>query len=72
MVLFLGFAIVIVVYILFAYFSYKLWEFFFDTIFETFNKCMKIASIILGIILPITFPILIIVTIIYLLYDLSK
>jgi hypothetical protein len=72
MELFLGFAIIIVAYILFACISYKLWVLFFDTVFKTFNKRMNTASIIFGVLWLIGLPILFFTTIVFLFYDLTK
>ena len=70
MELFLGF--VIAVYILFSFLIYMIYEELLGVIFETLNKHIKTASIILGLLWPITLLILPVVAIIVLYNDLKK
>jgi hypothetical protein len=72
MELFLYLIIGVVAYSLFARILYKLWVLFFDTVFDTFNNRMEIASIIFGVLWLISLPILFFTTIVFLFYDLTK
>lgn len=72
MKLFLGFAIVIVAYILLTYILYNAWEMLFEEASETVTKGMKIVCIILGMLWPLTLLILVPVTIIFLYNNLAK
>jgi hypothetical protein len=66
MELFLGFAIIIVSYILLTYILYNAWVSLFEEVFETVTKGMKITCIILGMLWPLTLLIIIPVTLIVL------
>lgn len=72
MELFLYLIIGVAAYILFARISHKLWVLFFDTVFDTFNNRMEIASKIFGVLWLITLPILFIMTMYVLFNDLTK
>lgn len=72
MELFLGFAIVIVAYILLTYILYNAWEMLFEEASETATKGMKVVCIILGLLWPLTLLIIIPVTLIVLFNNLAK
>jgi hypothetical protein len=66
MELFLGFVIVVAVYILLTYILYNAWVSLFEEVSETVTKGMKIVCIILGMLWPLTLLIIIPVTLIVL------